>query len=175
MIEGQSLALMKRLDFHCPVWYPPANKYRLVFLIQTLYTEQAGLEVVTEPPAHNKADKYLSSISNDPAFSSPIPVLHEFPHNGYNSDYPVPPPPPDMAYGKSQGTFSAFTTDNVGHGDQRRICGLKRKMFFIVLAAVILLLGAAGGGVGGYVASKSSSNEDGSKNSTTTTTLVMAQ
>lgn len=46
------------------------------------------------------------------------------------------------------------------HGAERRICGVKRKLFWILLVtAVVIVVAAIGGGVGGALASKSKAGD----------------
>jgi hypothetical protein len=53
--------------------------------------------------------------------------------------------------------------------DERKICGLKRRMFFTILVVVLVIIAiAVGGGVGGAMSSKSKSKSKTSADSTST-------
>ncbi|KAK6335740.1 hypothetical protein TWF730_003118 [Orbilia blumenaviensis] len=150
-------------------------------------TEQAGLEVVDTPQAPpEKLIQQLQHPSNDPAYSSPIPVA------SLGGTYPGPPPPPPVdSYGQ-QGFAAGSPGGYGGHPQfngapplpepepESRICGLKRWVFFVlILGAVVVVAAAVGGGVGGALAGRSNNNNnnnssagssDGQSTTATTTT-----
>jgi len=67
-----------------------------------------------------------------------------------------------QTYGQSVGESQYFDAGTGGiprHGPQeRRICGLSKKLFIIVfIVLLVVVLGAIGGGIGGAMAAKNSS------------------
>ncbi|KAK6343145.1 hypothetical protein TWF718_008518 [Orbilia javanica] len=139
-------------------------------------TDQPGLEVIDSPPAPEKLLQQLQHPSNDPAYSSPIPVASL----GHNYPGPPPPPPPHSESYAEQGYAAGGGHPQFNGGPpvlekDNRICGLKRWVFFVlILAAVVIVAGAVGGGVGGALASKSNDNNSAGQNDGQTSTTSSA-
>ena len=154
------------------VWHPPT----------TPRGEQVLPEVVPDSSPEAAQQRYFTETDKYPAYYDNAPKL---PHDGsyYSPEQQYhQPQQPWMPVGAEPQGISAISPNSsvpwqsFPDGDdqrtyvgsepapepEKRICGLRKRLFIIIAAVIALVIVAAGvgGGVGGAVASKGSSKDD---------------